>query len=144
IVTAQCRKDEGELFAGHDPALADRPLTCRDTCFIDQQTNFTRIAEIEHRGHKCQARDLLFTARGEYTRGAAEHRPTDAEAEGTQLVDARDCERRINGLEDAELQIIIPREMTVFGGDIPPRYHEDRVTLLDGIANKRISWLQVE
>ena len=89
IVGPQSPEGKSQLLARQNAAASDRRLAQRQRSAVDEQTDFTGIGEIDHRGKERHGRKLVFSAGGEYACGAAQDGATDAKPQRMNLVDIR-------------------------------------------------------
>ena len=109
-----------------------------------QQADFAGVGEIDHRGQQRQRRELVFAARGQHARGAAQDRAADAKAQRMDAVDPGDVAHDIDRLQRPEVQIVVPGQVLRLGDRAAPRDQEHLMALRDGIFDERIARAEIE
>src|SRR5580765_8678002 len=123
---------------------ADRHLAHPRGRFVDEDVEDAGFGEVEERGQEREARRRPLAARLEHRERSGEDGAADAEAQGVDLLAARDLLRQADRLDRRVLDVVVPGALGDLLAGVLPADDEHPVPFADAMADQRVLRLQVE
>ncbi len=138
VVRAQAGESAGQVAPRHQAAGFQALFAHGHLRLVDKHIQHAGVAEIEEGGQQRQAGGRLFAARRQHRQGGRDDGTANAKAQQVQLLLAADVLHRVDGLDHAFIDIIVPAGLGQRLVRIAPRDQEHGIALLHRIAHQRV------